>query len=161
MKTKTRSDETGGFTLVEMMVTIAISSVAIAGILSAFIACLRAENRGQTWMRADTKASLLVEQIIQGTAHTTGLRQFNRSDATLASRTSGWTFQDSSTNGYIFNSDTQTLSDLSGNTLAENVVNAAIEPIDNTFKLFIEVQESNGRDEATRSYTTMVQARNF
>lgn len=161
MKTNVKCKKINGFTLIEMMVAVFISSIAMTGIISAFIACLRAGEAGETWSIADSQASVVVERIIRGSSATSGLRQFDSDTATLVSDSAGWVFSDSPTNGYVFSKANQTISDLYGNVIGDRVVDADIEPGNRIFELFVEVQEVNGRLESTRSYKTMVQARNF
>lgn len=81
-----------GFTLVEMLVAVSISVVALAGIMVLLITGLETWVVGATEVRLDRSAELLLAKIVRGPNGQSGLRAAGSSDVSIDDNQAGITF---------------------------------------------------------------------
>ena len=129
-----RMGSKSGMTLVEVLVASSLGTLAMAGILTAFVTYLGSIDNVGAFSLADRNASFALDRMVRGSSGAVGLRGFNYSNIALNSNAGGWVFKDDQGNGYVFDRNNKTISDLSGNLVAKNVLNSSVtNEFDNTY----------------------------
>lgn len=150
-----------GFTLTEVMVSLSIAMMAMAGFLTVFISSLSSSEAATVWRDADYNASMAMERMTRGTDVTTGLRQFHQADISVVSENGNWTVTDDQTaEGFTYSATNQTISDLAGNIFINDVANSSISFSNKRLTLSVGISSQEGKYETTREFNTTIQPRN-
>lgn len=150
-----------GFTLVEIMVSLFVGMLAMAGFLTVFITFLSHSEAATVWRDADNNASMAMERMARGMGETTGLRQFHITDTSVVSENGNWTVLDDRTNeGFTYSATDQTISDLEGNIFIRNVANSSVSLSNKRLTLSVAISSRKGKNLTTREYHTTIQPRN-
>lgn len=153
--------EIRGFTLVELMVAVAISSITMAGILTAFITYMRAADRAVEFAKTDVNSQLNIasSRLMRGTTSTPGgLHSFNGSSTKITKNDTGWEISDTNNinNVYRFNRSAHILTDFKGAVMAKDIIDSDVSRDKNLIFLTIKVQAGGRTNESTK----IIQLRN-
>ena len=80
-----------GFTLTELMVTVGIFSIVMAGMFPVYLACRRMWARMDLDLETTRRASSAMTAMVYGTGNNAGLR--GARDMIMATNAGGWTLQ--------------------------------------------------------------------
>jgi prepilin-type N-terminal cleavage/methylation domain-containing protein len=150
-----------GLTLIEIMIALALGMMAMSGFLLVYINFLSHSESAVIWREADNSASMAIERIVSGNSAFKGLREFNRNKISNSSSSDSWTIEDEDSNdGFTYSADDQTISDLNGNVLIENVADSTLSYSNNCINLTIAIISKHGQIISTQEYSTTVQPRN-
>ncbi|QBG47140.1 hypothetical protein EGM51_06915 [Verrucomicrobia bacterium S94] len=150
-----------GLTLIEIMVSLALGMMAMAGFLMIYINFLNHSESAVIWRDADNNASMAIERIIRGDDTLKGLREFDRNQIFNSSSGGNWTIQDNGSNdGFTYSAEDQTIYDQDGNIVIENVAASTLVRTNNCINLSISIVSRQGQIISTQEYHTTVQPRN-
>jgi len=150
-----------GFTLMEVLMATFVSSLIMAGILSAHLSALGAADMSSAWADADSQANRALEKMIRGVGGLPALRSFHAHAISLTSTSAGWTLTDGFTGeGYIYSSSSQTISTGAGEVVVGNVSESSVTFSGSVITLSIEVVKPSRSLRPSSGYTTTVQVRN-
>lgn len=152
-----------GFTLTEVMVSVSIGMLAMAGFLTVFITFLSHSEAATVWRDADNNASMAIERMVRGTETTLGLREFHDGDIENPPIAGGWTIYDNKVDqGFIYSEANQTISDFKGNVFIKNVTRSTIEHTDEQLiELSISIKSGTGKYVTTREFNATLHPRNL
>jgi len=156
---------TGGFTLVEMSVSMAIVTVVIAGTLSLFVTYLRSYNATTLMRNTSSRASMALERMVYGVGTNCGLREWEADCVVGAYSNAGWKLSYTNSSGTLYFQYTtnapQNLVDQSGKVLCSNVVYSTMTNYNNVgCRIWVSVAESAGGRAFTNTMTSFAQFRN-
>lgn len=161
MRQRKRRSKKEGFTLIELLVATAISSITMAGIMTAFITFLSAADGASAFVQADNKSGNLSGRLIRGSALTPGIRSYNVNDVTVEKDKGGWVLSDGHGHGYRFNRPDKTFEDLAGEVLERDVFNADVEVGGSLISLTLDIRQKGARGRSVKKIsTTTIQMRN-
>jgi prepilin-type N-terminal cleavage/methylation domain-containing protein len=152
-----------GFTLVEMMVSLAIVTVVIAGTLSLFVSFLRSYNATTLMRNTSSRASLALERMVYGVGGNAGLREAVANTASATYSAGGWKLSYTNSTGTLFfqyTPNTLSIVDQSGKTICTNVLASTMTKYAKGCQISLSVSESAGGRTLTNSMTSFVQFRN-
>lgn len=143
------------------MVSLALGMMAVAGFLTVYITFLMHSESAATWWNADNDASMAVERMVRGFGDTPGLREYSRGSIDTSYSADEWSIEDGNSGyGYTFSSDDQTISDLDGNIIIENVAESELSYSNDCINLSVAIVSTKGEISSTQEYHTTVQPRN-
>lgn len=148
----------------ELMVSIAISTIAMGAFIAAFMTYLNQSETTNSWREADLNASTALERVIRGTDGVIGLREFSLNNTSIPlSSENAWTIRDdNSSSGFMFSKAKQVISDLDGTVLVRNVAASSVSRSKTTgqINLYVAVTSGQGARSASREYQTTIHPRN-
>ena len=149
----------GGFTLVEMAVSMAILTVVIAGTLTLFISFLRSYNATTLLRNTSARSSLALERMVYGVGTNMGLREATASDVSVTYPSGGWKI--AYTNLYFqYSTNTLRVYDQSDKTVCTNVVYSTATNYTTGCRVWVTVAESAGGRTITNAMSSYAQFRN-
>jgi prepilin-type N-terminal cleavage/methylation domain-containing protein len=168
MKTSmpTRRRSAGGFTLVEMAMSIAIVTIVTVGAFNVFVSFLRSYNTSTLMRTAAGRASTGVERMVYGVGTNIGLREAGSLSVTVTySNTTDWTLTysnttDSAVKFFKYSTSKKSITDWAGKTICTNVISSTATDLTTGCQITLSVTESSGGRVMTNSATTFVQFRN-
>lgn len=153
----------GGFTLVEMSMSMAIITVVTIGMFNVFISFVRSYNATSLMYVASTRANLGLERMVYGGANS-GLREALSSSVALTNMSgTDWKLSYSNQNSLLYFqylASTKSVTDQSGKTICTNVISATASNLNGGAKIMLSVAESGGGRIITNTVTTFVEYRN-
>lgn len=154
----------GGFTLVEMMVSTGIGAVVIAGMLSLFISFIRSYNATTLMRNTSAGASTVLERMVYGVGTNAGLREAQSNSVVVTYPSGGWQIAytnliclyKTNTFSIIWSNST----DQSSKTICTNVISSTLTNLGSGCRISVSISESAGGRRFTNSMTSFAQYRN-
>jgi prepilin-type N-terminal cleavage/methylation domain-containing protein len=152
-----------GFTLTELMVTVGIFSIVMAGMFPVYLACRRMWARMDLDLETTRRASSAMTAMVYGTGNNAGLR--GARDMIMATNAGGWTLQytdvEDKTNRVVYDLTNGTITATPGPfTIGKYVTSASLVPVPAGVNVLVEVRRTNGRYSSSCSLSSYVSFRN-
>lgn len=163
MKTSAFRKKRNGFTLVEILITVAISTSMIVALLSVYLTCVRSWHRTTLVISATREVNHCLEQMIYGVGTGMGLRA-SYSVTNLGS-TTDWMLRSSNANGlawYDFNPGQTTVvfSNTSGRqVIGTNIIGSSVITDGKSVAIALNVLKVDGRFSGSNTMSTFVKLR--
>ena len=156
-----RRHRRSGFTLVEMLVTMAILGLVVAGAWSIFILFARMWNSGAAQLRAAVKTDRAVNYILFGGpgASWGGIRDCSITNSTLTTSAGGWVFT-SGTNQLNYSSATFKITDAYGVAITDDLLLSTAQLINGGVRIMIAEYEASASYNSTNVFTAFGRMRN-
>ena len=152
---------TGGFTLVEMAMSVAIVTVVIVGTFNVFISYLRSYNATTLMRTSATRASLALDRMVYGVGTNYGLREAPHAGVTISNVASTfWKISYTNNTYFQWSSASKCIIDQSGKKLGTNIVASTLSTNGGGCSISLSVAESGGGRTITNTMATFVQFRN-
>jgi prepilin-type N-terminal cleavage/methylation domain-containing protein len=156
-----RQRAASGFTLVEMLVSVAVLTIVIVGTFNVFLQNLRSYNATTLMRTSATRASNAMDRMVYGVGTNIGLREVPKASVTISNVASTFWKLSFTNNGYFqWSSTTKCLTDQSGKTLGTNIVTSTLSTNGSGCTISLSVAESGGGRVITNTVNTFVQYRN-
>lgn len=155
-----------GFTLVEMLISVAVLTIVIVGVLNVFEQILYSYNETSLMRTAGVRASMGLDRMVIGVGTNAGLREAAAASVALTNLSAtdwqlSFTNQNSTASQYFkYTSGSKFIVDQSGKTICTNLVAATASNLTNGCQISVSVAESGGGRTLTNTMTTFVQYRN-
>ncbi len=158
-----------GFTLTEVMIASAISTVVLVGMIGLFISISSYWRGIELRMEADREANLAMSWMIYGVGDAFGLRAASLGAIQITpDGEDGWTVEYRTgsvpiqTNSVVFSAEEQTLTFNPGaRVIGRDVATATVGRRGNLIDVSVRVEKTNGRQDAVREMATTVVLRNM
>lgn len=150
----------GGFTLVEMSVSMGIGVAVIAGMLSLFVTFIRSYNKTSLIRTASARSSSALERMVYGVGTNAGLREAQSTSVTVTSSTNGWQISYNTNLSFQCTLNTKKIVDQSGKVVCTNVIASTLNNYTNSCRIAVTVAESAGGRAWTSAVSTLVEFRN-
>jgi prepilin-type N-terminal cleavage/methylation domain-containing protein len=163
MKTPRRNTRraASGFTLVEMLISVAILTVVIVGTFNVFIQNLRSFNATTLMRTSATRASMALDRMVYGVGTNYGLREAPKSSVTISNVASTyWKIAYTNNTYFQWSSTTKKITDQSGKAIGTNIVASTLSTNGSGCTISLSVAESGGGRIITNTMATFVQFRN-
>jgi prepilin-type N-terminal cleavage/methylation domain-containing protein len=150
-----------GFTLVEMLISVAVLTIVIVGTFNVFVQSLRSYNATTLMRISATHASLALDRMVYGVGTNYSLREAPKASITISNVASTY-WKIAYTNGTYFqwSSTTKKITDQSGKCIGTNVVASTLSTNGGGASITVSVAESAGGRTITNTMSTFVQFRN-
>jgi len=149
----------GGFTLAEMTISMAIITIVTVGVFNLFIQMIRSYNATSLVRNAAVRASTGLDRMVFGVGTNAGLREAQASTVTMTT-TGGWQVAYNTTQYFQYSTGMKSITDQSGKTICANVVASTLSNVTGGCQISVSVAESAGGRTFTNTMTTYVQFRN-
>jgi prepilin-type N-terminal cleavage/methylation domain-containing protein len=151
----------GGFTLVEMLISVSVLTIVVVGTFNVFVQTIRSYNATSLMRLSGTRASLALDRMVYGVGTNNGLREVPKASVTMSNVSSTF-WQLSFTNNAYFqwSSTTKCITDQSGKTIGTNVITSTLSTNGSGCTISLSVAESGGGRIITNTMATFVQFRN-
>jgi prepilin-type N-terminal cleavage/methylation domain-containing protein len=163
---KTRTSP-GGFTLVEMAMSMAIITMVTIGLFDVFTFFLRSYNATSLMATASGRASSGMERMVYGVGTNIGLREAGSAtvSVTYSNGVADWTLTytnltDLAQKSFKYSQSKQVITDWAGKTICTNVVSSTATNQTRGCQITLSVAESGGGRVITSSVMTFVDFRN-
>jgi len=156
----------GGFTLAEVCVALAIVTIVTIGAFNVFLSFARSYNTSTLMRTASTRASLGLERMVYGVGTNMGLREAVASSVAVTySNTTDWTLTysnalDTAVKSFTYSTSKKSITDWAGKTICTNVVSSTATDLTTGCQITLSVTESAGGRTLSNSMMTFVQFRN-
>jgi prepilin-type N-terminal cleavage/methylation domain-containing protein len=152
---------TSGFTLVEMLISVAILTIVIVGTFSVFVQNLRSYNATTLMRTSAVRASAALDRMVYGVGTNQGLREAGQADVTISNVASTyWKIAYTNNTYFQWSSTTKKITDQSGKTIGTNVFASTLSTNGSGCTISLSVAESGGGRTITNTMATFVQFRN-
>jgi prepilin-type N-terminal cleavage/methylation domain-containing protein len=150
-----------GFTLVEMLISVAVLTIVIVGTFNVFVQTLRSFNATTLMRTSAVRASNALDRMVYGVGTNNGLREAAQASVTISNvantywkiaYTNGVYFQWSATNKFI--------SDQSGKVIGTNIFASTLSTNGSGCTISLSAVETGGGRIITNTMSTFVQFRN-
>jgi len=161
----TRSSPSG-FTLVEMLISVAIVTIVTIGVFNVFVQTLYSYNETTLMRTAAVHASMGLDRMVIGVGTNCGLREAAAASVTLSNLNStDWKFSftnvtSSAYQYFKYTSSSQAIVDQSGKNICTNLVTATLSNLTTGCQISVTVTQNAGGRTLTNTMTTFVQYRN-
>jgi type II secretory pathway pseudopilin PulG len=154
----------GGFTLVEMAMSMSIITIVTIGVFNVFVFFLRSYNATSLMSTAAGRASSGLERIVYGVGTNIGLREAGSTTVSV-SYTNGWiltytNLTDSAQKSFTYSTNKQMITDWAGKLICTNVISSTVTDYTSGCEITIAVAESGGGRTFTNKAATFVDFRN-
>jgi len=160
-----RNEETKGFTLVEIMVAVALFGLVVAGTISVYIMCNKLWHATSLGMRNVSESSMALSKIVYGIGTNSGLR--SASGVSLVKSNDGsWHMTVTYSSGYVkyinYNRSQSNISFPDTNSIICRNVSTSPPPTTNNGMIGIQltVTRQDGMFKASNTLSTLVKMRN-
>ena len=163
MKTPAYKMRRHGFTLLEMLITVAISGSVFVAILSVYLSCIQSWNRTTLSLNTTEEASTCLDKMIYGVGTGLGLRASY--SATNLGTASSWQLRSSNYNevaSYNYNpaETTVSFSNASGSwVIGTNIIASTLTSTVNSVAVALTVLKTDGRYSESNTVRTFVKLR--
>ena len=155
-----RAGARDGFTLVEVMISMLIVMITMAGALALFISYRNAWVIASLAQETSNESSFGMERIVYGVGTNAGLRAAKAASVSLTFPSGGWQVT-YNTNFFLqYNPGAQNIVNQDGDILCEGVINSSATLTNSGCSFIITVSDSGGGRYATNSIGSFVQFRN-
>ena len=152
---------TSGFTLVEMLISVAVLTIVIVGTFNVFVQNLRSYNATTLMRTSATRASLALDRMVYGVGTNNGLREAAQASVTISNASSTfWRLSFTNSAYFQWSSTTKSITDQSGKTLGTNIITSTLSTNGSGCTISLSVAESGGGRIITNTMATFVQFRN-
>jgi prepilin-type N-terminal cleavage/methylation domain-containing protein len=150
-----------GFTLVEMLISVAVLTVVIVGTFNVFVQNLRSYNASTLMRTSATRASLALDRMVYGVGTNIGLREVPKASVTISNVSSTfWRLSFTNSAYFQWSSANKCITDQSGKSIGTNIVTSTLGTNGSGCTISLSVAESGGGRTITNTMTTFVQFRN-
>ena len=150
-----------GFSLVEMLISVAILTIVIGGTFSVFIQNLRSYNTTTLMRNSETRASMALDRMVYGVGTNQGLREAGQADVTISNVAStSWKIAYTNNTYFQWSSTTKSIRDQNGKTIGTNIFASTLTTNGSGCTISLSVSESGGGRVITNIMSTFVQFRN-
>jgi prepilin-type N-terminal cleavage/methylation domain-containing protein len=160
VRNTTARGSAGGFTLVEMSMSMAILTLLTVGIFNVFYQVLQAYNDTSLMSTTAVQASFALDRMVIGMGTNAGLREAQASTVTTTSTSTNWQFSYNSGLSFTYYTNTHAIVDQSGNLVVSNLVASTLTNTTNGVQISVSVAQSCGGRTLTNTMSTFVQFRN-
>ena len=151
----------GGFTLVEMLVSVAVLTIVIVGTFNVFVQNLRSYNATTLMRNSETRASMALDRMVFGVGTNQGLREAGQADVTISNVASTyWKIAYTNNTYFQWSSTTKCITDQTGKSIGTNIVASTLSTNGSGCTISLSVAESGGGRIITNTMATFVQFRN-
>ena len=150
----------GGFTLVEMSMSMAILTLLTVGIFNVFYQVLQAYNETSLMSTTAVQASFALDRMVIGIGTNAGLREAQASTVTTTSTSSNWVFSYDNGLSFTYSTNNHAIVDQSGNLVVSNLVASTLTNTTNGIQISVSVAQSCGGRTLTNTMATFVEFRN-
>ena len=159
----------GGYTLTEVMVSMAIGTMVVVGTLNVSIMFLRSYNTSTLMRTSGSRACLALERVVVGVGTNAGLREAAASTLTYTNPASGWRLSYNTNLFLNYVASSKIITNERGKVLCTNVIASSIsfytKPVGtgigtNGCQISLSVAEKAGGDTWTNTMSTQIQFRN-
>jgi prepilin-type N-terminal cleavage/methylation domain-containing protein len=166
---KKAQEKRKGFTLTEVMVSLAIFSLVMAGIVPVYIMCIQAWKRTSLELETAQNSSLAVEKLVYGVGKQYGLRSAVGASVVVSMAGADWTVQyrdiEGWTNAFCYESATSDLMFSGRDTpgwvlVGRDIVSASVSNTGNGLSIRVTSSVTEGRFTESNTMTTLVSFRN-
>ncbi len=150
-----------GFTLVEMLISVAVLTIVIVGTFNVFVQNLRSYNATTLMRTSAVRASMALDRMVYGVGTNNGLREAPQSSVTISNVGSTY-WKIAYTNGTCFqwSSTTKSITDQSGKTIGTNIFASTLGTNGSGCTISLSAVETGGGRMITNTMATFVQFRN-
>jgi len=163
-------EKRSGFTLAELMMAVAISSIVLAGAFAVYISGQKIWHTTTLEIDTSSEASDAIQKIVYGIGAQGGIRGSLRNSVNVTSSSNGWTISyvlpDGPTNYYEYNHSAGTLRhshSMAGGqwyTIAKGITSASAVDTGAGLRLSVCQARQNGQFSASNTMSTFVAYRN-
>ena len=156
----------GGFTLVEMLISVSVLTIVIVGTFNVFVQTLRSYNTTSLMRTAAVRVSNGLDRMVIGVGTNYGLREAAAASVVVSSNgAASWKVaysNQSSAYFFAFSSTTNSIVDQSHKTICTNVIASTVSAPSTSggVQISVSVAESGGGRTITNTMSTFVQFRN-
>ena len=150
----------GGFTLVEMSMSMAILTLLTVGVFNVFYQVLQAYNETSLMSTTAVQASFALDRMVIGMGTNAGLREAQASTVTTSSTSSNWVFSYDNGLSFTYSTNKHAIVDQSGNYVVSNLVASTLTNTTNGVQISVSVAQSCGGRTLTNTMATFVEFRN-
>ncbi len=151
----------GGFTLVEMLISVSVLTIVVVGTFNVFVQTIRSYNATTLMRTSATRASLALDRMVYGVGTNNGLREAARASVTVSNVSSTfWRLSFTNSAYFQWSSTTKCITDQSGKTIGTNVITSTLSTNGSGCTISLSVAESGGGRIITNTMATFVQFRN-
>ena len=150
----------GGFTLVEMCISMGIVAVLTIGMFNVFWQVLKVYNETSLMSMTAKQASMALDRMVIGIGTNAGLREAQASTVTTTSTTTNWQLSYNSGLTFTYYTNTHAIVDQSGKCIVSNLVASTVTNTTNGVQISVSVAQSCGGRTLTNTMATFVQFRN-
>ena len=151
---------TGGFTLVEMCISMGIVTLVTVGMFNVFWQVLKTYNETSLMSITAKQASMALDRMVIGIGTNAGLREAQASTVTTTSTTTNWQLSYNSGLTFTYYTNTHAIVDQSGKCIVSNLVASTVTNTTNGVQISVSVAQSCGGRTLTNTMETFVQFRN-
>ncbi len=151
---------TGGFTLVEMCISMGIVTLVTVGMFNVFWQVLKTYNETSLMSITAKQASMALDRMVIGIGTNAGLREAQASTVTTTSTTTNWQLSYTSGLTFTYYTNTHAIVDQSGKCIVSNLVASTVTNTTNGVQISVSVAQSCGGRTLTNTMVTFVQFRN-
>ena len=160
VRSTTARRSAGGFTLVEMSMSMAILTLLTVGVFNVFYQVLQAYNETSLMSTTAVQASFALDRMVIGMGTNAGLREAQASTVTTSSTSSNWVFSYDNGLSFTYTTNNHAIVDQSGNYVVSNLVASTLSNTTNGVQISVSVAQSCGGRTLTNTMATFVQFRN-
>lgn len=160
LRNTTARRSAGGFTLVEMSMSMAILTLLTVGIFNVFYQVLQAYNETSLMSTTAVQASFALDRMVIGVGTNAGLREAQASTVTTSSTSSNWVFSYDNGLSFTYSTNKHAIVDQSGNYVVSNLVASTLTNMTNGVQISVSVAQSCGGRTLTNTMATFVEFRN-
>ena len=160
LRNTTARRSAGGFTLVEMSMSMAILTLLTVGIFNVFYQVLQAYNETSLMSTTAVQASFALDRMVIGVGTNAGLREAQASTVTTSSTSSNWVFSYDNGLSFTYSTNNHAIVDQSGNYVVSNLVASTLTNTTNGVQISVSVAQSCGGRTLTNTMATFVEFRN-
>jgi hypothetical protein len=151
----------GGFSLVEMAMSVAICTIVIVGTFNVFISYLRSYNATTLMRTSAIRASSTLDRMVYGIGTNAGLREAGQADVTISNvAATYWKIGYTNNTYFSWSSAKKSIVDQNGKTIGTNIVASTLSTNGSGCTISLSVSESLGGRTITNTMSTFVQFRN-
>ena len=160
VRNKTARGSAGGFTLVEMCMSMAIVTLLTVGIFNVFYQVLQTYNETSLMSATAVQASFALDRMVIGVGTNAGLREAQASTVTTTSTSTNWQFSYDNGLSFTYSATNKTIVDQSGDLVVSNLVASTLTNTTNGVQISVSVAQSCGGRTLTNTMSTFVEFRN-
>jgi prepilin-type N-terminal cleavage/methylation domain-containing protein len=150
----------GGFSLVEMSMSMAIVTLLMVGIWNVFYQVLQTYNETSLMSATAVQASFALDRMVIGMGTNAGLREAQASTVTTSSTSSNWQLSYNTGLSFAYSATNETIVDQSGDYIVSNLVASTLTNTTNGVQISVSVAQSCGGRTLTNTMATFVEFRN-
>ncbi len=167
MRNHSRHSQSSGFTLVEVMIASAISTMIMVGLITFFISTYSYWSGVNLRMEADSDVNIAMSRLIYGMGDRLGLRAAAIESVAISRGAGGWAVNYDTggftpqTNSFTYSVAGRSLKFNPGNQIAgRDIADAQLTLASGVLTLRLRVDKTQGKLEASREIVTKVNFRN-